>query len=90
MGKVIRLHSRNTTNQKSLHVRRSLLVSRLFDGRLCWLRHSDGMALVFEDGSWVPAKGLTVGAVTESKPLSNEDISELISQGILPAVPEKG
>jgi len=58
------------------------LVSRLSDGRLLLLTRKS--AKVLEGGSWVPAKGVTFGAATESKPLSDSEIRDLMSEGILP------
>ena len=55
------------------------LVSKLNDGRLLWLDRVDAKVLV--DGSWVPAEGVTVAAATESKPLSDDAIRDLISKG---------
>lgn len=58
-----------------------MLVSRLKDGRLVWLSDKP---LVLEDGAWVPPKGVTFGMVTDSKPLTDAEISDLRASGILP------
>lgn len=62
-----------------------LLVSRLSDGRILWLRRSaEGGPVVLEGSTWAPAEGVTFGMGTDSKPLRAEEIDDLVSRGILP------
>jgi hypothetical protein len=58
------------------------LVSKLKDGRLLWLAREEPKVLI--DGSWIPAVGVTFGSATESKPLSDDEIRDLMSKGMLP------
>ena len=58
-----------------------MILSRLLDGTL--YRLSDGISEVFVDGKWVPAKGVTAGDVSASKPLTEAEIADLVSEGIL-------
>lgn len=52
------------------------------NGRI--LRQTEERPEVFEDGSWVPAEGVTVGAAIESLPLLDSEIQALVDAGILP------
>ena len=60
---------------------RDFIISRLRDGRLCWLKSTGAFVLV--DGTWVVDPELTFGDVTESKPLSDSAIAELVAAGIV-------
>jgi hypothetical protein len=57
-------------------------VSRLKDGRLFFM--DKGRWLVSNNGSWVEPVGIKLGAVTESKPLTDDEIRALASAGKLP------
>lgn len=59
-------------------MRFSTSISRLRDGRVIKL-DDEGELFVLEDGKWVPAPaGITLGAITESKPLSEAEIADLL------------
>lgn len=58
-------------------------VSRLADGRLFFMG-DEGNWKVFEDGEWKDPKGITLGMVTDSKPLRNSEIEDLMERGMLP------
>lgn len=51
------------------------------DGTLVWLK-DDGSCLMFKGGCWVPAEGFTVGTLTDSVPLEDLEITNLISAGV--------
>ncbi len=56
-------------------------ISRLADGRL-FFTGPDGNWLVFEDGAWVKPKGVTLGAVGDSRPLLESELKELVKAGL--------
>lgn len=68
-----------------INISQSLLdkysISRLENGTLLWTRND--MPVIYKEGDWVPAKGVTVGEANDSVPLTEEEIAALISDGIL-------
>ncbi len=58
-------------------------LSRLLDGTL--LRVSEeGVAETWDGSNWVPDDSVTLGDASASKPLTEAEIAELVSEGILP------
>ena len=60
------------------------LVSRLADGRLCFLSENDVLVSSDDGKTWFTPPSLAVGVVTDSKPLSDEEIKRLDASGMLP------
>ena len=60
-----------------------MVLSRLLDGTL--LRVSeDGEAETWDGSNWVPDDSVTLSDASASKPLTETEIAELVSEGILP------
>ena len=60
-----------------------MIISRLLDGTL--LRVSEDSGVETWDGSnWAADDSVTVGDASASKPLTEAEIAELVSEGILP------
>ena len=60
-----------------------MILSRLLDGTL--LRVSDdGNAETWDGSNWVPDDSVTLSDASASKPLTDLEIAELVSEGILP------
>lgn len=64
-------------------------IARMGDGRLIWVTPGPGPVMVLSGNSWVVAgeggtKPVTFGAIGEAKPLTNSEIEDLASKGILP------
>ena len=56
-------------------------ISRLPDGRL-FFTGDEGNWLVFDGGAWVEPKGIKLGAVSDSKPLLESEVNDLVKVGL--------
>ena len=56
------------------------IVQKLEDGRILWMRPDRPVTL--KGTSWVTAVAVSFKAFCESRPLSKEEISDLISSGV--------
>jgi hypothetical protein len=59
------------------------LVLRALDGRIIKLVEDGSPVMELKDDSWVPAKGIPVAAIRESRPLRDDEIEDLVAKGIL-------
>lgn len=56
-------------------------ISRLPDGRLFFLG-DDGTWAVFENGAWGKPDGIPLSAVSDSKPLLESELNDLVAAGL--------